>query len=99
MQLAGGKPGVPRPAGPFDSAQGRLARRPSLPRMTHRMVAALVFVAGCSVVAAAGLDFVVTLFGLDLDLTGRGVAGGGGLHRFSVVLPAVLLRNLVECLA
>jgi hypothetical protein len=29
-RLAGGEPGRPGPAGPFDFAQGRLARRPSL---------------------------------------------------------------------
>src|ERR1700675_3105987 len=40
--LAGGEPSVPAPAGPFDCAQGRLARRPSLHRTTHRAVTVLV---------------------------------------------------------
>src|SRR5271157_1852582 len=51
------------------------------------------------VVAAARLDFVIPLLGLDLYLTERAIAGsiGGGVA--NVVLAAEFLRNLVEGLA
>src|SRR5712671_5198336 len=78
--------------GPFDSAQGQ-ARGTPVPTQ------ALVFVPRGGVVAAAGLDFVIPLSGLDLNFAERAVARSVGGHITSVVLAAEFLGNLVEGLA